>query len=152
MAPEVIQSNENMALYGKAVDMWSAGVVLFILLGGYPPFYHENESVMFDHIRHGRFGFDEEVWRTISSCAKDLIQKLLSVDPISRFTAEQCLEHPWFLGQPSDQPLCTTSENLKKNYRKQFRKAVNVVLTINKMKRLAIGEDDSAMMVDEVTV
>jgi len=121
VAPEIIESAESYAAYGKAVDMWSAGVVLFILLGGYPPFHHDNESVMFEQIRHGKFKFDEEVWNTISSNAKDLIRKLLSVNPAARCTAEECLQHPWFSGRPSNVPLNATSENLKKNYRKQFQ-------------------------------
>ena len=150
MAPEVIQNSESVAAYGKAVDMWSAGVVLFILLGGYPPFHHENESVLFEQIRRGSFSFKEPVWETISSNAKDLIKKLLTIHPGKRLTAEQCLLHPWFSSQPSNSPLNTTTENLKKNYRRQFRKAVNVVLTINKMKRLAIAEDDTVKLQEAV--
>jgi len=123
--------------------MWGAGVILFILLGGYPPFHHENESVVFDQSRNGMFTFDEEVWVTISPTAKDLITKLLTVDPSKRLTAEKCLAHPWFSTQQSIEPLSTTTENLKNNYRLQFRKAVNVVLTINKMRRLAIVEDEA---------
>lgn len=149
VAPEIIESAESYSTYDKAVDMWSAGVVLFILLGGYPPFHHDNESVMFEHIRHGKFKFDEKVWDTISSTAKDLIQKLLNTDPVSRYTAEDCLGHAWFSTPPSKLRLRITSENLKKSHKKQFRKAVNVVLTINKMKRLAISEEDSAKLSEE---
>lgn len=149
VAPEIIESAESYSTYDKAVDMWSAGVVLFILLGGYPPFHHDNESVMFEQIRHGKFKFDEKVWDTISSAAKDLIQKLLNTNPVSRYTAEDCLGHAWFSTPPSKLRLRITSENLKKNHRKQFRKAVNVVLTINKMKRLAISEEDSAKLSEE---
>jgi len=121
VAPEIIESAESYAAYGKAVDMWSAGVVLFILLGGYPPFHHDNESVLFEQIRQGKFQFDEEVWNTISTNAKDLIQKLLNVDPSARYTADECLQHAWFSGRPSSLPLNTTSENLRRNYRKQFQ-------------------------------
>lgn len=146
VAPEIIESADSYAAYGKAVDMWSAGVVLFILLGGYPPFHHANESVMFEQIRKGKFKFDKEVWNTISSNAKDLIQKLLSVNPRARCTAEECLQHPWFSGHPSDLPLTLTSENLRKNYRKQFRKAVSDASTVNKMET---SEEDSAKLPEE---
>ena len=152
MAPEVIQSSESVTAYGQAVDMWSAGVVLFILLGGYPPFHHDNESILFEQIRQGHYSFGESVWDNISETAKDLIKKLLTTDPDVRLSAEQCLQHPWFSLTPSSAPLNTTTANLKKNYRRQFRKAVNVVLTINKMKRLTIAEDDSARMQEESVV
>ena len=53
-------------MYGPAVDLWSAGVVLFILLGGYPPFYDENEPALFSQIRRGQFSFDDPVWDSVS--------------------------------------------------------------------------------------
>lgn len=53
-------------IYGPAVDLWSAGVVLFILLGGYPPFYDENEPALFAQIRRGAFSFDDPVWDSVS--------------------------------------------------------------------------------------
>lgn len=53
-------------MYGPAVDLWSAGVVLFILLGGYPPFYDENEPALFSQIRKGQFSFDDPVWDSVS--------------------------------------------------------------------------------------
>jgi len=81
--------------YGPSVDMWSAGVVLFILLGGYPPFYHESEAVLFEIIRKGKFEFDDAVWDEVSDLAKDLICKLLVVDPSKRLTASDALKHPW---------------------------------------------------------
>lgn len=57
-------------MYGKGVDLWSAGVVLFILLGGYPPFFDENEPALFNQIRKGHFNFDDPVWDTITpECA-----------------------------------------------------------------------------------
>ena len=65
VAPEVIQGIQGLA-YDFAVDMWSAGVVLFILLGGYPPFHSENEPQMFEQIRKGDYSFDEPVWDLIS--------------------------------------------------------------------------------------
>lgn len=143
VAPEVIQGVQGLS-YGFAVDMWSAGVVLFILLGGYPPFHSENEPKMFEQIRRGDYNFDEAVWDLISEPAKDLISKLLVVDPNQRLTAEESLKHPWLAGEVSHEPLAGTQQNLKKNYAQKFKKAVNVIMTINKLKKLTIAEEDSA--------
>ncbi|GMH39142.1 hypothetical protein BSKO_07040 [Bryopsis sp. KO-2023] len=137
VAPEVIQSAEGAA-YDERVDLWSAGVILFILLGGYPPFHDESEAVMFKLIRKGKFSFNQSVWKNISACAKDLICGLLKANPAQRATAKEALNHEWITGDVSSQPLEATRENLKKTYQKKFRKAVNVIVTINKMKRLAV--------------
>lgn len=145
VAPEVIQGVQGLS-YGFAVDMWSAGVVLFILLGGYPPFHSENEPQMFDQIRKGDYSFDESVWDLVSEDAKDLIRNLLVVDPEKRLTAQQALNHRWYTGDVSSVPLEATHQNLKKNYQRKFKKAVHVIMTINKIKRLAIAEEDSAKM------
>lgn len=141
VAPEIIFEAETKCGYKESVDMWSAGVILFILLTGYPPFHDDNESLMFEQIRTGSFAFEDPVWETISLSARNLVGKLLTVDPGARLTAEECLQHEWFSICPSEVPLSTTTANLKRNYQRQFRRAVNVVLTVNKMKRLAISED-----------
>lgn len=75
--------------------MWSVGVITYILLCGFPPFYAEDDDETFDQIVSGEFDFPEPYWGKISDSAKDLIRKLLVVDPIKRFTAEQTLNHPW---------------------------------------------------------
>ncbi|KAI8469504.1 MAG: kinase-like domain-containing protein [Monoraphidium minutum] len=94
VAPEVIQGTPGL-MYGPQVDMWSSGVVLYILLSGYPPFYSDSEPALFDMIRRGAFSFDDPAWRAVSEGAKDLIRQLLAVDPHVRPTATQCLQHPW---------------------------------------------------------
>ena len=81
--------------------------------------------------------------------AKDLIRKLLVVNPKKRLTAEQALQHPWLVGEVSSQALAGTQQNLKKNYASKFRKAVNVVRSINIMKKLAIAEEDRTSSYDE---
>eukprot|EP00210_Caulerpa_lentillifera_P007239 g6926.t1 len=141
VAPEIIQGNSERPGYSKSVDLWSAGVILFILLGGYPPFDDENESVMFEQIKRGMFTFNDPVWDNISVSAKNLIRRLLTVNPDVRLTAEECLEHDWFSICLPETPLTTTTANLKMNYERQIKKAVNVVLTVNKVKRLTIAED-----------
>ncbi|PSC73989.1 CAMK CAMK1 kinase [Micractinium conductrix] len=93
VAPEIIKGGP--ASYGPECDLWSAGVILFILLGGYPPFYDESEPRLFEKIRKGRFDFNDEVWSAVSADAKDLIRNLLMVDPTKRLTVPQVLSHPW---------------------------------------------------------
>eukprot|EP00882_Tetradesmus_deserticola_P023882 GHRQ01026041.1.p1 GENE.GHRQ01026041.1~~GHRQ01026041.1.p1 ORF type:complete len:144 (+),score=60.68 GHRQ01026041.1:97-528(+) len=94
--------------------MWSAGVVLFILLGGYPPFWSENEPALFEQIRRGKFSFEDPVWDVISHSAKDLISKLLVVHPSQRLTAVQCLEHPWVTaGSVPSNPLTAARNKMQ---------------------------------------
>ena len=81
VAPEIIMGTPGNT-YSFPVDMWSAGVILFILLGGYPPFYDEHEPRLFMKIRQGKYSFDDPVWDEVSDSAKDLIRRLLVVDPI----------------------------------------------------------------------
>ncbi|KAA6399550.1 MAG: putative Calcium/calmodulin-dependent protein kinase type 1 [Streblomastix strix] len=92
VAPEVL---ENKGI-GLECDLWSLGVIMFVLLCGYPPFYHENEVAMFHLIQEAKFEFDPQYWDQISASAKDLISHLLVVDTTKRFNVEQALSHPWF--------------------------------------------------------
>lgn len=116
VAPEVIQGVPGNK-YDPKVDMWSAGVIMFILLGGYPPFYDEHEPRLFQKIRRGLFSFDDPVWNDVSATAKDLIRKLLVVDPSGRLTATQALAHEWFKDCPStdDKELLATRNNMHRN-------------------------------------
>lgn len=93
LAPEIIFQSEGATSsgYSKAVDIWSMGVILYILLAGFPPF-GENS---FEDIKKGRFSFDDQQWDTVSAPAKDLIRKLMTVDPKKRYTVEEIFEHPW---------------------------------------------------------
>jgi len=92
VAPEILKGNG----YNKEIDMWSAGVIMYILLCGYPPFIGENEVELFERIIECDFGFDERYWGHISKEAKDLIMNLLVRDADRRFTADQALGHAWF--------------------------------------------------------
>ena len=94
VAPEVI-SIISGSTYTSACDLWSAGVMLYILLAGCPPFYNKSEQSLLSAVRRGRYSFDDLVWRQISQSAKDLISRLLDIDSKRRLTAEQALEHPW---------------------------------------------------------
>ncbi|EED91997.1 predicted protein, partial [Thalassiosira pseudonana CCMP1335] len=91
VAPEILRKKK----YGTKADMWSMGVIVFILIGGYPPFYADNEKELLKLSVLGEFEFDEEHWGDISDGAKDLISSLLVTDPTERASAEEILAHPW---------------------------------------------------------
>lgn len=95
VAPEVLTSES----YNKSVDMWSIGVIIYILLCGYPPFYADNAPALFKKIMDVKYDFDDPSWDDVSSDAKDLIRHLLVKNPDERYTAQQCKEHPWIKGE-----------------------------------------------------
>lgn len=90
IAPEVLNKS-----YDEKCDIWSCGVILYVLLCGYPPFNGKNDEVIFRKIKEGTFVFQKEDWEGISCEAQDLIRKMLTVDPSMRLSAEQALAHPW---------------------------------------------------------
>ncbi|KAL9315328.1 hypothetical protein ACSQ67_016329 [Phaseolus vulgaris] len=90
MAPEVLKRN-----YGPEIDIWSAGVILYILLCGVPPFWAESEQGVAQAILRGLIDFKREPWPSISEGAKSLVRQMLEPDPKLRLTAKQVLEHPW---------------------------------------------------------
>uniref|UniRef100_A0A8C5X1G5 Calcium/calmodulin dependent protein kinase IG n=1 Tax=Malurus cyaneus samueli TaxID=2593467 RepID=A0A8C5X1G5_9PASS len=94
VAPEVLAQKP----YSKAVDCWSIGVITYILLCGYPPFYEETESKLFEKIKEGYYEFESPFWDDISESAKDFIRHLLEKNPSVRFTCEEALRHPWING------------------------------------------------------
>lgn len=120
------------------MDIWSAGVITYILLGGYPPFYDESQARMFRKIKRGEFKFHSPMWDSVSPEAKDLIKKLLVVDPNNRLTAKQVLQHEWVLAQDAvlqQRDLTQTVEEMKKfNARRKFRAAAGAVMLMNRLK------------------
>eukprot|EP01027_Heterolobosea_sp_BB2_P016967 GEZU01024076.1.p1 GENE.GEZU01024076.1~~GEZU01024076.1.p1 ORF type:complete len:331 (+),score=90.96 GEZU01024076.1:85-1077(+) len=132
VAPEVLL-NEG---YDSAVDMWSVGVILYILLCGFPPFYSESTPELFDQIISGRYDFPEEYWGKISPSAKDLINKLLQVDPSKRYTPEQALNHPWIKDAQNEAEMPQVIEELKKfNARRKFKVTVEAVMAATRLMR-----------------
>jgi len=100
IAPEILLTlDEELDGYSREVDLWSTGVIMYILLCGYPPFYAEEDDQVFDLIISGKFDFPEAQWKSISSSAKDLISHLLDTDPKKRYTAKQAIQHPWITTQ-----------------------------------------------------
>ncbi|KAK2090150.1 Serine/threonine-protein kinase dclk3 [Saguinus oedipus] len=93
VAPEILSEKG----YGLEVDMWAAGVILYILLCGFPPFRspERDQDELFNIIQLGHFEFLPPYWDNISDAAKDLVSRLLVVDPKKRYTAHQVLQHPW---------------------------------------------------------
>lgn len=153
VAPEILNGKK----YGTEVDMWSFGVIIYILLSGYPPFHHENQKQLFALIRNAKFQFEDEYWSPISAEAKDLISKLLVVDIKNRLTIDQLLDHPWVLPAvegatppAEDAPnLTKTAEGLRKfQNRKKVKAAINLVMAQNFMKKSIGGGSGSVAKSD----
>ncbi|XP_056325791.1 phosphorylase b kinase gamma catalytic chain, liver/testis isoform [Danio aesculapii] len=98
LAPEILKCSmdETHEGYGKEVDLWACGVILFTLLAGSPPFWHRKQLLMLRMIMEGRYQFSSPEWDDRSDTVKDLISRLLVVEPTLRLTAEQALAHPFF--------------------------------------------------------
>ncbi|XP_038591735.1 phosphorylase b kinase gamma catalytic chain, liver/testis isoform [Micropterus salmoides] len=98
LAPEILKCSmdETHTGYGKEVDLWACGVILFTLLAGSPPFWHRKQMLMLRMIMEGRYQFSSPEWDDRSDTVKDLISRLLVVEPAVRLTAEQALAHPFF--------------------------------------------------------
>ena len=91
VAPEILKGLK----YGTGVDVWSLGVIVYITLVGYPPFYDENQAQLFAKIKAGKFSFHKKYWSNISEHAKSFITGMLTVDPAKRLSCAQLLEHEW---------------------------------------------------------
>jgi len=110
-APEIIREEA----YNKSVDMWSLGVLLYILLCGFPPFYHRDPNKLFDVIEKGVFDFPAAQWSNISAPAKELISSLLRLDPSERLTAQQVLAHSWLSPSTTTSDTTLTPRDSEKN-------------------------------------
>nr|CAD7457286.1 unnamed protein product [Timema tahoe] len=98
LAPEVLRCNmfEGEEGYGPQIDLWACGVIMFTLLVGCPPFWHRKQMVMLRNIMEGNYSFTSPEWADITESSKDLIRKLLTVDPYKRITIEEALSHQFF--------------------------------------------------------
>lgn len=106
VAPEVL----DREYFGGSCDVWSVGVVLFVMLAGYPPFYGETDEAIAEQVKKQEVDLSHERWRNISVAAKDLILRLLVKDPLKRISAAEALDHPWFddqIGSAAKAPSLT---------------------------------------------
>uniref|UniRef100_UPI00398F45A3 calcium/calmodulin-dependent protein kinase type II subunit gamma isoform X5 n=1 Tax=Pristiophorus japonicus TaxID=55135 RepID=UPI00398F45A3 len=91
LSPEVLRKDP----YGKPVDIWACGVILYILLVGYPPFWDEDQHKLYQQIKAGAYDFPSPEWDTVTPEAKNLINQMLTINPAKRITATEALKHPW---------------------------------------------------------
>ena len=128
VAPEILEGTK----YGTKSDMWSLGVIMYILLGGYPPFTEKTQRDLFRKIRRGDYEFNADYWGEVSQEAKDLISSMLTVDPDKRISAQEALLNPWITGISDEvlegKALVKNLEALKQfNAKRKFVAAVKVV-------------------------
>uniref|UniRef100_A0A3Q2XGM8 Calcium/calmodulin-dependent protein kinase IGa n=1 Tax=Hippocampus comes TaxID=109280 RepID=A0A3Q2XGM8_HIPCM len=129
VAPEVLAQKP----YSKAVDCWSIGVITYILLCGYPPFFEENETRLFSKIMRAEYAFHSPFWDEISESAKDFIRNMMEKNPMKRFTTEQALRHPWISGNTAkDLDIYhSVCEQMERNFAKaKWKVSNNVGLSI----------------------
>ncbi|KAH7675471.1 Non-specific serine/threonine protein kinase protein [Dioscorea alata] len=138
MAPEVLKRN-----YGPEIDIWSAGVILYILLSGVPPFWAETEQGVAQAILRGRIDFEKDPWPHVSENAKSLVKQMLEPNPKLRLTAEQVLEHPW-LQNEKKAPNVPLGDVVRARL-KQFS-------MMNRLKKKAMRVIAEHLMIDEVEV
>ncbi|EOA21261.1 hypothetical protein CARUB_v10001611mg [Capsella rubella] len=137
VAPEVLRGS-----YVKEIDIWSAGVILYILLSGLPPFWAENEKGIFDEVIKGEIDFESQPWPSISESAKDLFRKMLTKDPRRRITAAQVLEHPWIKGgEAPDKPIDSAVLSRMKQFR-AMNKLIKLALKFAGYRRESIRRRD----------
>lgn len=137
VAPEILNGNG----YDCSCDMWSLGVVMYIVLCGYPPFpFNESPSKLIGAIVNGRYDFPEREWNHVSNDAKDVVRHMLEVDPTKRITPSEALQHRWVLQSQSTTDL--PNRNLGAfNARRKLKGSVFAVRTFGLMSRLAGGRD-----------
>jgi len=144
IAPEVLDGE-----YTKSCDIWSIGVITYILLCGYPPFYGDTQPVIFQSVKKGCFDFLSPEWDPISNSAKDFIRCLLSVDPSLRPSASDAMNHPWIRQMNGGVPVMMTQCRKPRHNR---RRSVNFAkyLAMQKLKKEVLGFIVSKLTVAEV--
>jgi len=139
VAPEILRGDP----YGAEVDIWSMGVIIYVLLAGYPPFYDEDQKKLFKKIKEGKYYFHDDYWSSVSPEAMDLIRKMLCVKQTERWTARQLLTHPWITMGEADlksKDLSGVITQMKKfNARRRLKSAMDAVLLANRMKNFGLA-------------
>ncbi|RMX43440.1 hypothetical protein pdam_00001879 [Pocillopora damicornis] len=128
LSPEILKKEA----YNKAVDLWACGVILYILLVGYPPFWDEDQQKLYSQIKAGAYDFPSPEWDSVTEEAKDLINKMLTVDQSKRITAADALKHPWIVNSEriaSKVHRQTTLDGLRRfNARRKLKGAILTTL------------------------
>jgi len=139
VAPEVLRG----VGYGKEVDLWSAGVITYILLSGYPPFFDKDDAKAMEKAMKGKFAFFSPDWDGISADAKNFIKALLVLDPAKRLTAKGALTHPWLSSKQDDAKNTNISahvaDNMKNtifNARRKLKAGMEAIVMMNRVKNL----------------
>uniref|UniRef100_A0A3P8Y7G9 calcium/calmodulin-dependent protein kinase n=1 Tax=Esox lucius TaxID=8010 RepID=A0A3P8Y7G9_ESOLU len=132
LSPEVLRKDP----YGKPVDIWACGVVLYILLVGYPPFWDEDQHKLYQQIKAGAYDFPSPEWDTVTPEAKNLINQMLTINPAKRITAEQALKHPW---------VCQRSTVASMMHRQETVECLRKFNARRKLKSLVHGASSSGM-------
>ncbi|XP_010802689.1 calcium/calmodulin-dependent protein kinase type II subunit beta isoform X9 [Bos taurus] len=124
LSPEVLRKEA----YGKPVDIWACGVILYILLVGYPPFWDEDQHKLYQQIKAGAYDFPSPEWDTVTPEAKNLINQMLTINPAKRIMAHEALKHPWVCQRSTVASMMhrqETVECLKKfNARRKLKGAI----------------------------
>ena len=136
VAPEILTGKK----YDYSSDMWSMGVIMYIILGGYPPFYEDNQQELFNKIKAADFEFHREFWDNVSDDAKDLISQCLTLDVNKRITCEQAVNHPWLKQEKRALESIDLHKNLEEfkrfNAKRKFKGGIKAIMANNKMKAL----------------
>jgi calcium-dependent protein kinase len=111
IAPEVLSGN-----YSKSCDVWSSGVILYILLSGCPPFYGNNDSELLRKVRSGAYTFPASKFKNVTETAKDLIRRMLVVNTKQRITMSEVLRHPWMSGNDAERSDFTMEASTLSNF------------------------------------
>lgn len=141
LAPETILED----LIGQAVDLWACGVILFILLAGYPPFWNSSDEKLLLSILQGHYTMPSPYWDNVSNEAKDLVQRLLVVEPRQRLTASEALNHPWLLMKAPQSPQ-------KHAHRRNFAAVICGVRAMLKFRRMNLKDSALRRQLSEVDV
>ncbi len=134
MAPQILVGKK----YDEEVDWWSIGVILYVLLCGYPPFESDNQADLRNQILNLGVKFDSDDWQNVSVEARDLVQKLLIIEQDKRIKVEEIINHPWMLGDADNNHLTTVQDNIKK-FKSKLRQVRNAIRAVRIMQSLRIG-------------
>uniref|UniRef100_A0A8K9XB62 calcium/calmodulin-dependent protein kinase n=1 Tax=Oncorhynchus mykiss TaxID=8022 RepID=A0A8K9XB62_ONCMY len=127
LSPEVLRKDP----YGKPVDMWACGVILYILLVGYPPFWDEDQHRLYQQIKAGAYDFPSPEWDTVTPDAKDLINKMLTINPAKRITTAEALKHPWICQRSTVASMMHRQETVECLKKFNARRKLKVTLTLS---------------------